>query len=144
MRNWVGRGILRIGAKHQLRQRSIVWAWLRSHTGVEAPYRRRCVVISPDSDIAVGKPIRVVGVTTDYDGQNTELFFPMPHASQGHPETTLSQPCAARVDWTDVFSEDELEHAYGQLPRAEFVALITAMEAYARKGIQNSGSMPSS
>jgi mRNA-degrading endonuclease toxin of MazEF toxin-antitoxin module len=72
---------------------SVVWAELEDANGI--PKVRPAVVVTATADIAAGKPVRVVAITTRLPTPLPRDYVQLPWDPQGKARSGLRRRCAA-------------------------------------------------
>ena len=139
---WLGKGVKPSRNLDVVRKGSIIRAPITPEYGIKK--KRRSIVLNPnlpDQDNPERR-ILVVGVLSDNEGYDPndhvkyppDLFFAMPYAADGTCPTSFTVPCAAKADWVQRFTREQLEERIeGVLSDNEVDELIKKISAYQSK-----------
>lgn len=100
---------------------SIVWASVEDARGFRK--LRPAVVVTPSADIAAGKSVRVVAVTTRLPDPLPEDHVLLPWCAQGTARSGLRRKCAAVASWSMEARVDDLQ-VVGILPPTAIDGLL--------------------
>ncbi len=107
---------------------SVVWVELEDANGI--PKLRPAIVVTATADIAAGKPVRVVAITT-------RLLTPLPHDyvllpwdRQGKARSGLRRRCAAVASWQAVVPVGDVQQVVGVLPPTVIGELLAKVVAF--------------
>jgi mRNA-degrading endonuclease toxin of MazEF toxin-antitoxin module len=106
---------------------SVVWAELEDANG----YRkvRPVVVVTPSAEIAAGKPVRVVAVTTRLPNPLPNDHVLLPWDRQGKSRSGMRRRCAAIASWQAEIPVSDVQEVVGILPPAVIVDLLDKIAA---------------
>ena len=76
---------------------SVVWAELEDSNGFRKI--RPAVVLSATADIAAGRPVHMVAITTRLASPLPEDYVMLPWHREGKVRSGLRRPCAAVATW---------------------------------------------
>jgi len=104
-----------------------MWAELEDANGHRKV--RPAVIVTATADIAAGKPVRVVAVTTRLPTPLPEDHVLLPWDRQGKARSGLRRPCAAVAGWQSEISARNVQQVVGVLPPAVIGELLTKVAA---------------
>jgi mRNA-degrading endonuclease toxin of MazEF toxin-antitoxin module len=106
---------------------SVAWAELEDANGFVKV--RPVAVVTPTAQIALGKPVRVVAITTRLPTPLPDDHVLLPWDRQGKARSGLRRPCAAVANWQAEIPVDKLQPAVGILPPIVIGALLEKIAA---------------
>ena len=101
---------------------SVIWAELEDTNGIRKV--RPAVVVSPTADIATGRPVRVVAVTTRLPSSLPDDHVMLPWDRQGKARTGLRRKSAAVASWQAEIQCGDVQQVVGILPAAVIRQLL--------------------
>lgn len=106
---------------------SVVWAELEDANGFRKV--RPAVVITATADIAAGKPVRVVSITTRLPNPLPDDHVLLPWDRQGKARSGLRRRCAAVASWQAEIPVSDVQQVVGILPPAVIGELLSKVAA---------------
>src|SRR6266853_5336110 len=100
----------------------VIWAELTDANGFRKV--RPAVVISATADIAAGRPVCVVAVTTRLPQPLPLEYVLLPWDRQGKARSGLRRKCAAVVSWFSELPVGDVREIVGFLPAAVLQELL--------------------
>jgi mRNA-degrading endonuclease toxin of MazEF toxin-antitoxin module len=116
-----------VSAAHLPQLGSVVWAELDDPNGFRKV--RPAVVVTPTVDIATGRPVRVLAVTTRLPSPLSEDHVLLPWDPQGKARSGLRRKCAAVTTWQGVIALADVQQIVGLLPPAVIDELLAKLQA---------------
>jgi mRNA-degrading endonuclease toxin of MazEF toxin-antitoxin module len=106
---------------------SVVWAELEDANG----YRkvRPVVVVTPTSEIAAERPVRVVAITTRLPVPLPDDHVLLPWERQGKARSGLRRRCAAVATWQAEIPVGDVQEVAGSLPPTVIGELLAKVAA---------------
>jgi hypothetical protein len=92
----------------------VVWAELEDTNGVRKV--RPAVIVTPTADIAAGRPVRLVAVTTRLPTPLPGDHVLLPWDRQGKARSGLRRRCAAVAVWQATVPVEAVQQVVGILP----------------------------
>jgi PemK-like, MazF-like toxin of type II toxin-antitoxin system len=102
---------------------SVVWAELEDTNGFRKV--RPAVVVTATADLAAGKPVRVVAITTWLPTPLPDDHILLPWDRQGKARSGLRRRCAAVASWQATSLAADVQKVVGILPAAVIGELLT-------------------
>ena len=90
---------------------------------------RPVVVVTPTAEIAPGKPVRVVAITTRLPNPLPQDHVLLPWDRQGKARSGLRRRCAAVASWQAEIPVDSVQQPVGILPPAVIAELLAKIAA---------------
>jgi mRNA-degrading endonuclease toxin of MazEF toxin-antitoxin module len=106
---------------------SVVWAELEDANGFRKV--RPAVVVTATADIAAGKPVRVVAITTRLPTPLPADHVLLPWDRQGRARSGLRRRCAAVASWQAQIPVGDVREVVGILPPAVIGELLVKVAA---------------
>jgi len=106
---------------------SVAWAELKDLNGFVKV--RPVVVITPTAEIAPGKPVRVVAITTRLPAPLPEDHVLLPWDPQGKARSGLRRRCAAVAGWQATIPVECVQQVVGTLPATIIGELLAKVAA---------------
>ena len=106
---------------------SVVWAELEDSNGFRKI--RPAVVLSATADIAAGRPVHMVAITTRLASPLPEDYVMLPWHREGKVRSGLRRPCAAVATWQAEIKAGDVQQVVGILPPAVIGELLTKVAA---------------
>jgi mRNA-degrading endonuclease toxin of MazEF toxin-antitoxin module len=106
---------------------SVVWAELEDANSFRK--LRPVVDVTPTVEIAPGKPVRVVAITTRLPNTLPDDHVLLPWDRQGKARSGLRRRCAAVASWQAEISVDDIQQVVGILPPAVIGELLAKVAA---------------
>jgi PemK-like, MazF-like toxin of type II toxin-antitoxin system len=101
---------------------SVVWAELEDANGFRK--LRPVVVVTATADIAAGRPLRVLAITTRVPNPLPDDHVLLPWDRQGKARSGLRRRCAAVTSWQAEIPVDDVQQVVGILPPAVIAELL--------------------
>jgi hypothetical protein len=101
---------------------SVVWAQLEDANGFRKT--RPVVVVTPTADIAIGRPVRVMAITTRLPKPLPDDHVLLPWDPEGKARSGLRRKCAAVTTWQAEIVVDDVQEVVGLLPPAVIADLL--------------------
>jgi mRNA-degrading endonuclease toxin of MazEF toxin-antitoxin module len=108
---------------------SVVWAEVADANGVRKV--RPVVVVTPTADIAAGRTLRVLAITTRLSRPLPDDHVLLPWDREGKARSGLRRKCAAVTTWQVEIAADDVRQVVGHLPPAVMEELLTKVAAAA-------------
>jgi hypothetical protein len=105
----------------------VVWAELRDANGIRKV--RPAVVLTPTAEIAAGKALHVLAVTTRLNDPLPDDHVLLPWDRQGKARSGLRRKCAAVTSWQVEIAVDDVQEVVGILPPATIAELLFKVAA---------------
>jgi len=107
---------------------SVVWADFEDDNG----YRkvRPAVVVTPTAEIAPGKTIRLVAITTRLTVPLPNDHVVLPWDPQGRARSGLRRKCVAVASWQSAILVEDVQQVVGVLPPATMNELLTKIATF--------------
>lgn len=121
---------------------SVIWAELEDANGIRKV--RPAVVVTPSADIAAGKEVRIVAITTRLPTPLPGDHVSLPWDRQGKARSGLRRRCAAVASWQAEITVQEVQQVVGILPPAVIGELLTKVAALGGAGDAPGDSSPPS
>ena len=115
---------------------SVIWAELEDANGIRKV--RPTVVMTATADIAAGKALRVLAITTRLPDPLPDDHVLLPWDRQGKARSGLRRPCAAVTSWRAEIALGDVQQVVGILP-PKVIADLLAKVAAAMPPSANSG-----
>jgi len=106
---------------------SVVWAELEDANGFRKV--RPVAVVMPTAEIAPGKPVRVVAITTRLSNPLSDDHVLLPWDRQGKARSGLRRRCAAVASWQVEIPVGDVQQVVGILPPAVIGELLAKIAA---------------
>ena len=106
---------------------SVVWVELADANGFRKV--RPAVVVSATADIAAGRPVRVVAITTRLPTPLPDDHVLLPWDRQGKARSGWRRKCAAVTTWLAEISVSDVREIVGLLPSAVIAEVLTKVLA---------------
>ncbi len=106
---------------------SVAWATLEDANGFCK--LRPVAVITPTAEIAPGKPVHVVAITTRVPSPLPQDHVLLPWDRQGKARSGLRRRCAAVASWQAQISAESVRQPVGILPPAVIAELLAKVAA---------------
>ena len=106
---------------------SVVWAELEDVNGFRKV--RPAVVVTATADIAAGRPLRVLAITTRLSKPLPEDHVLLPWDPQGRARSGLRRKCAAVTSWQAEIAVGDVQEVVGTLPPAVIAELLSKVAA---------------
>ena len=106
---------------------SVVWAELADANGFRKV--RPVVVVTATADIAVGRTMRVLAITTRLPSPMPDDHILLPRDRDGKARSGLRRKCAAVTTWQAEINADDVQQVVGHLPPAVMSELLTKAAA---------------
>jgi hypothetical protein len=106
---------------------SVVWAELEDTNGFRKV--RPAVVVTATADIAAGKQLRVVAITTRLPTPLPDDHVLLPWDRQGKARSGLRRRCAAVAGWQAVIPVGDVQEVVGILPATAIGELLVKLAA---------------
>ncbi len=94
----------------------IVLAWTDDGHGHRKPHP--VVIVTPNEEIELGQPYRVVCVSTKIESPIPAHHIELPWMRPRHPKTGLNQRNVAKCDWVILIFESDIIRDMGHVPPA--------------------------
>jgi hypothetical protein len=101
---------------------SLIWAEVSSPKDGTTK-RRPILIVSTNSDIAAGRSIVGVAISTTLLDYPSTKYFDMPWSADGKCTTGLRRHCAAVLNWLIIVDVTKIESIAGHLPREKLEEL---------------------
>jgi mRNA interferase MazF len=101
---------------------SVVWAEIADANGHRKT--RPAVIVTPTAEIAPGKPIHLVAVTTRLPDSLPDDYILLPWDPQGKARSGLRRKCAAVAGWQATIPAEDVQSVVGLLPPATIKELL--------------------
>jgi mRNA-degrading endonuclease toxin of MazEF toxin-antitoxin module len=99
---------------------AIVIATVQDPRGTD-PKTRPIVILSSNEDIAAGKPVKGVAVTTQQTDPSESVELPWHR--QRHSRTGLREQCRAHCKWIIQVDQSDVQRIIGVVPGAQFLEI---------------------
>lgn len=106
---------------------SVVWVELEDTNGFRKV--RPAVVVTPSADVAAGKTVRVVAITTRLPTPLPADHVLLPWDRQGSARSGLRRRCAAVATWQAEISIEDVQEVVGILPPPAIKELLARVAA---------------
>lgn len=106
---------------------SVIWAELADANGFRKV--RPAVVITPTTDIASGRTLRVLAITTRVPRPLPDDHVLLPRDRQGKVRSGLRKSCAAVTSWQAEIALSDVQQVAGVLPSAIITKLLSKLAA---------------
>ena len=105
---------------------SVAWATLVDANGFVKI--RPVAVVTPTAEIAAGKPVRVVAITSRLPSPLPDDHVLLPWDRHGKARSGLRRRCAAVASWQAEISVDEVQQTVGHLPPTVVAELLAKVK----------------
>jgi mRNA-degrading endonuclease toxin of MazEF toxin-antitoxin module len=126
-----------VSATTQAQLGSVIWAEVADGNGVRK--LRPAVVVSPSADIAAGRPVRVVAITTRLPKPLPADHVLLPWDRQGVARSGLRRKCAAVATWIVEIAGSDVRQIVGLLPPVVISELLDKIVLMALPPAQEAG-----
>lgn len=106
---------------------SVVWVELEDANGFRKV--RPAVVVTPSADVAAGKTVRVVAITTRLPTPLPADHVLLPWDRQGSARSGLRRRCAAVAAWQAEIPLEDVQEVVGILPPTALKELLARVAA---------------
>jgi mRNA-degrading endonuclease toxin of MazEF toxin-antitoxin module len=92
------------------------------------PKNRPAVIVTPSAELAEGRPIFVIAITTTLPEPLPNDYIPLPWSRPRHPRTGLNERNAAVGHWLAHVEESRIIRVIGRTPAAQLNMIVAALE----------------
>ena len=104
---------------------SVIWAELQDANGFRKV--RPAIVVSATADIAAGRPVRVLAITTRLPDPLPDDHVLLPWDQQGKARSGLRRKCAAVASWLAEIPVCDVQQVVGVVPPAVVKDLLAKL-----------------